>query len=629
MESPPRSNTLLPFKKLLASHKQLFNRMDPALAAALELINLHGLEDLEEKVLKLDAFLVPWAYFRDHFLLLQPSGMPRSSLPGRISRTDILQFYNQFDEGKLRYDATADIDSDFWEEDKSKRGVIQKFAWGVDEYEKFLYVWLLQTFKVGKVKNIYGFKYFQCKNVAAAWEEVFVPIVNAVRNDYDIRGRRHYGRLALFIENVSPSRVAFPSANVRVASNPSTRASSSSVQGTMRQYIYDDNHEPHPVTNLVKPEKPQIDEDLSPELRSTVAQYGGLVERPKNKQSVQDWLAKKRQEADHKKALSLLEGPSDSFSTPHPRAYTGGGAPAYPASTKRLPALPPPSPPAAPTRENFAMGIARRASFRISRAFTDRLSKGSSSGRPLSDYPLDSPTSDVSDMSTGRKVGGDGGLHRSNTVGSQATNTADHELSSFRFPGQEKHKDGKGQSGRSGVRGVLSAREMEAHMKTMSGFDFGFADKTDEAREPAGDINIDAPPSAGPSLSASPEQGGPSRSFVSRIPVPGASLSSRAYRDRSPYPAAQDPQEEVELERVPPIPVRNPRRMHSERLPNQHDGLGPRIISRENIRAALGNPSDDEETETEAEGGDSTVPQSGSPGERLRTYNAHMFPRRG
>lgn len=169
---------------------------------ALSLLGLADLEALETYFLNTDAFLRPWAYFRDTFLLLQTSGMARATLPDQIRRRDILYWYTLFDEGEKRYEPLADPRSSIYTMNENKYWVVDKSWWGVLEYERLLYVWLVQSFKVGKLTNPYGFEYFECLNICTAWDNVFRPIVEAVRNDYNLKGRYHYGRLAKFVEEV-------------------------------------------------------------------------------------------------------------------------------------------------------------------------------------------------------------------------------------------------------------------------------------------------------------------------------------------------------------------------------------------------------------------------------------------
>lgn len=181
-------------------------KMSPALKRALSLLKLADLAALEHHFLATIAFLKPWSHFRDSFLLLQPVHARRTSEPDRVRAVDILWFYSHFNEGELRYDPRADDATPHFSSDRSQYGCFDTTYWGVEEHEKMLYAWLLQEFKVGKVRNPFGFEFFQCLNVCTAWRECFIPIVEAVRESYDPRGRRYYGRLARFLEERHPSR---------------------------------------------------------------------------------------------------------------------------------------------------------------------------------------------------------------------------------------------------------------------------------------------------------------------------------------------------------------------------------------------------------------------------------------
>jgi hypothetical protein len=146
---------------------------------------------------------------------------------------------------------------------------------------------------VGKAYNPFGFQYFELRNICAAWEEVFVPIIKAVRASYSVKGRRHYGRLALFIEEKCPSRLAFPEGNVampdgvvrsptpfRMVSRPSHVRGASRVVLTKKNY-----------------------DEAERELRSVYPQYGGLVERPRFRQRMEEWLEVQRVRAAHRKTV--------------------------------------------------------------------------------------------------------------------------------------------------------------------------------------------------------------------------------------------------------------------------------------------------------------------------------------
>lgn len=196
------------------------DKIFPALKKALDVLNLKDLDGLEHHFLSMVSFLKPWSEYRDGFMLLQPGSAPRSSEKGKVRGMDILWFYTNFNDGELRYDPRADDASSLYTLDETKYGSFDTTHWGVEEHEKMLYAWLLQEFKVGKRRNPYGFEYFELRNVCTAWRTVFVPIVKAVRDSYDPKGRKHYGRLANFIESRSPTRIAFPEGNVAVPHSP-------------------------------------------------------------------------------------------------------------------------------------------------------------------------------------------------------------------------------------------------------------------------------------------------------------------------------------------------------------------------------------------------------------------------
>lgn len=307
MTSPPSGKSgLRDF--LLRSDK---DKIPSNLQRALSLLNIGNLDALEEQFLATNAFLKPWAVFRDSVLLLQPHAMPRATTidttsSGKgIARKDLMWFYTQFDEGARRYDSRADKYSPDYAPNSGDHGVINKSGWGVNEYEKHLYVWLLQEFKVGKVRNPWGFDHLELRSLCTAWEAVFIPIVDAVRASYSAKGRHHYSRLALFVEAKCPSRLAFPEGNVdslgdllsptpyRIVSMPKPAIGSGG--GTSQQQSND----------RVILTKKHYDE-TEKELRNVYPQYGGLVERPRFKQKMEEWLAEQRVRADRRKALERL-----------------------------------------------------------------------------------------------------------------------------------------------------------------------------------------------------------------------------------------------------------------------------------------------------------------------------------
>ncbi|KAH8724921.1 hypothetical protein GQ44DRAFT_772657 [Phaeosphaeriaceae sp. PMI808] len=263
------------------------------LKSALALLRLSGYEELQDRFLSTDAFLRPWSVFREAMLLISPDAITRTTRINDstrdsigddtgVSRLDILWFYTQFEEGKLRYDPRADRWCRDFTEDSSVYGVIDKSKWCITEHEKHFYAWLLQEFKVGKAYNPWRFDYLELKNICSAWEEVFVPIVSAVRASYHPKGRKHYGPLALFVEAKCPSRHAFPDINVYVPHNANSwRAMHYQRQGSGRRVL-----------------KKKHYDDAEKGLRDVYPQYGGLVERPKFKHKMEEWLAEQRTRAD-------------------------------------------------------------------------------------------------------------------------------------------------------------------------------------------------------------------------------------------------------------------------------------------------------------------------------------------
>jgi hypothetical protein len=287
------------------------NDLKQDLKQALHLLRLENVGELEERFLSTDAFLKPWSIFRDSVLLLSSEAMLRSTAVNTsanpdsgISRLEILWFYTQFDEGALRYDSRADKCSLDYTPDSDVYGVIDKSAWRIEEYEKHLYVWLLQNFKVGKSYSPWRFEYFEFKNICTAWAEVFVPIINAVRASYDVKGRRYYGRLALYIEAQCPSRLAFPDSNIAMSEgdivSPTPYRIVSKPKSTLK---YDGTQIPatREKTHVVLAKKHY--DETEKELRDVYPQYGGLVERPKFKHKMEEWLAEQRARANLRKVI--------------------------------------------------------------------------------------------------------------------------------------------------------------------------------------------------------------------------------------------------------------------------------------------------------------------------------------
>lgn len=272
----------------MANMRDMFSRnekekISPELKRALSLLKLDGLAGLEERFLATTAFLKPWAQFRDSSLLFMD---PRNAESNSTSRLDILWFYTQFDGSVRRHDPRAEKPGSHFEIDMS--------AWGPAECEKHLFAWLLQTFCVGKAYSPFGFEYFELRNICTAWQEVLIPIVKVVRASYSAKGRRYYGRLALFIEDRCPSRLAFPEGNIdlpegvvtsptpfRMVSRPSHLRGASQTVLTQKNY-----------------------NEAEKELRNVYPQYGGLVERPRFRQNMDEWLEEQRVRASHRKTIA-------------------------------------------------------------------------------------------------------------------------------------------------------------------------------------------------------------------------------------------------------------------------------------------------------------------------------------
>jgi hypothetical protein len=294
------------------------DKLPAELKHALTLLHLSSLDALEERFLATDGFLKPWAVFRDSIFLLQPHAMPRatsiakSSIDKGISRTDLLWFYTQFDEGVRRYDPRANKYSVEYTTDSSVYGVIDKREWGVEAYEKHLFGWLLQALKVGKAHNPWGFDFFELRSICSAWEEVLVPIVDIVRASYNVKGRRHYGRLALFIEDRCPSGLAFPKDNVNVPEGSLMSPTPYRIVSMPKKAIGENGATFHKHTETVGVLTRKHYDETEKELRDVYPQYGGLVERPKFKVKMDEWLAEQRARAERRKVAERA-GEIESF----------------------------------------------------------------------------------------------------------------------------------------------------------------------------------------------------------------------------------------------------------------------------------------------------------------------------
>jgi hypothetical protein len=294
------------------------DKLPAELKHALTLLHLSSLDALEERFLATDAFLKPWAVFRDSIFLLKPDAMPRATSIAAtdtdkvVSRTDLLWFYTQFDEGVRRYDPRANKYSVEYTLDSSVYGVIDKSKWDVETYEKHLFAWLLQALRVGKARNPWGFDFFELRSLCSAWEKVLVPIIDVVRASYDVKGRRHYGRLALFIEERCPSGLAFPKDNVSAPEGSLMSPTPYRVISMPKKAIGDNGATFHKRTEGAGVLTRKHYNETEKELRDVYPQYGGLVERPKFKVKMDEWLAEQRARAERRKAAERA-GEIESF----------------------------------------------------------------------------------------------------------------------------------------------------------------------------------------------------------------------------------------------------------------------------------------------------------------------------
>ncbi|CAI6274010.1 unnamed protein product [Periconia digitata] len=283
---------------------------------ALSLLQVRDLDSLENHFLALEAFLKPWSHYRDTYLLLRPeyptvqqtqAVITAARADSTTKRSHILWFYTHFLNGELRYDARADETSTSFTRDETQYGQFDQSNWGQAEYEKLLYAWLLQEFKVGKTRNPYGFRYFELQNVCSAWEYVFLPIVTAVRDSYDVKGRKYYGRLANFIEERSPSRLAFPQGSSDVHAEPMSTAMPRRVMSFSKkgQRVSATAQKLSPIKSTPTRERTFITAadiaEVDAELRIVSEKYGGVIERPKYKKNIKEWLALQKDRAKQRK----------------------------------------------------------------------------------------------------------------------------------------------------------------------------------------------------------------------------------------------------------------------------------------------------------------------------------------
>ncbi|RAR09353.1 hypothetical protein DDE82_001865 [Stemphylium lycopersici] len=306
--SPPSSGIRIVCDLFTRNDK---DKVPSELEEALSLLQLSGLDGLEERFLRTEAFLKPWSVFRDLILLLQPDAMPRATAIATgdsdkgISRVDLLWSYTQFDEDTRRYDPRMKKYSVEYTPDSSVYGFINKRDWHTEDYEKHLFVWLLQAFKVGKARNPWGFDFFELRSICTAWQEVFVPIVNAVRASYSGKGRRHYGRLALFVEERCPSGLAFPKDNINISEGGLMSPTPYRIVSVPKS-IDANGATFHKRTERAGVLTRKHYDEAEKELRNVYPQYGGLVERPKFKHKMEEWLEEQRARANLRKVAEQI-----------------------------------------------------------------------------------------------------------------------------------------------------------------------------------------------------------------------------------------------------------------------------------------------------------------------------------
>ena len=680
----------------MSNLRDLFSRSDkeklsPDLKRALSFLQISDLQVLEERFLAADGFLKPWAVFRDSIFLLQPDAMPRATLLKRseedngISRLDVLWFYTQFDENTRRYDPRADKYSIEYTPDSSLYGLIDKSEWGVQEYEKHLYAWLLQEFKVGKARNPGGFDYFELKNVCSAWEEVLVPIVNAVRASYNVKGRRYYGRLALFIEGKCPSGLAFPEGNVGIPEGGLMSPTPFRVVSVPKKTTNNDGVTFHKRVNSIGVLTKKHYDETEKELRDVYPQYGGLVERPKFKHKMEEWLAEQRARAIRRKAA---EGHGEVKSFQYNVVDRDGSRSPF----KRAPT---PSYPGRRTSNNGIPSPIKRYSDSIRRSLSLNISKGT---------PKDEPKSPLHGVTRQVIIPDDDQCYPSSTMPNAIQAPRQHRVSSMDSTGtvitemprpNPQGRKASEQSVYTSIRnsnpfiedlpedwkaarlraatstsvfspmGQLSAipgplryeaerdqpaeaisvvhqKKSYADVRVPSYEGTGYADEISLTNLHTGRKHSVRTPE--PVRPTKP----PTRLPLPIHPIPYAGTLRAASKETNlnapPRPIAW-PGFESNDDFVPPIPSKSPARMHSTRGHVRGSGswqLGrdnshnlTRIVSKENIRAALGSISRESSAEelappmpklSQAEGLTRTM----SPGEtKLNTYNTHLFPRKG
>ncbi|KAH7395267.1 hypothetical protein DE146DRAFT_721670 [Phaeosphaeria sp. MPI-PUGE-AT-0046c] len=658
----PSKNNMSNIRDLFArDHKE---KVPPDLRRALNLLKLNGFEDLEERFLSTDAFLRPWSVFRDSIFLLFPDGMPRStqiipvemeSFELGISRLDILWFYTQFDEGTLRYDPRADKYSADYTPVTRAYGMIDKSKWRVEEYEKHLFTWLLQEFKVGKGYSPWRFEWFELRNICTVWEKVLVPIVNAVRASYHPLGRRHYGRLALFIEARSPSQLAFPDSNAtvpeapfsptpyRIVSVPKKLADEGAARGVLSKKHYD-------VTEK--------------ELRDVYPQYGGLVERPKFKHKMEEWLAEQRLRADRRKgyetqgivtsAQPRIVQPSGSHSPPNqlpksPRGSFRSGSVShspikrYAEGIKRSLSNTVSSIRNREEKKSPLHGVTRQLHF-PNHSRNGSLESWNETGTARANGPFNDSTVTSSlplrhlyhDSTRGSVYSS---IRSSNPLaednfGGQVAPRAHAYFSGTRAPSRLS-SDSEGVDTHLAKSALI--QQPTIHEKKSS---YELRLPSYEGTEYHKEISLTDLHTQRMNSVRSPEIKR-TRTPATRLPAPvipvpycgpRTALADTPSKSITAWPGADSDDDESlppqNLAKLPEHSVRNPRSRQAAQEDNEHEVY--RIVSRENIRGALGNLSRESSMESivQPKSLDGPAPETSPVKQQLQTYNTHLFPRK-
>ncbi|KAF2248877.1 hypothetical protein BU26DRAFT_594610 [Trematosphaeria pertusa] len=708
--SPPSATPLRDRLSDAVKGKSGKEKISPEFKRALQLLNLTEPQAFEDFFLGKPSFLVPWAEFRDSFFLLQPPEK-RASEPGKITGMDILWFYTHFDEGLCRYDSRGDINSPDYTDNVSQNDYgrqIDKSGWGAEEWEKLMYVWMLQLFEVGKISNKTGIRYFKLRNVCTAWKEVFVPIVDAVRDSYGINGKQHYGRLALYIESQRPSQLGVLQKNVPT---PTT--------STPLRILSIPKQRDKEALPQAKPDakKPDEFEEAQQELRQVFPKYGQLIERPKNRAGLLDWIALKKKNLQQKnpvgRKISGRESPmwgcqgigSVASGIDSPRrsrslmSFSSG---------RRSPSSPRSKVPRTPTRKNKMQDKLEKYVPYGMYGRVPKSPKPSTAGPKSPSHgitrPFELPRTPPEPRQYPETI-----TERDTDSLNESFEESSFNLSplpSFRPSFERQASDGVYNSIRESNpfveekpktlstmlnNGEYDDSDIEEHlpMNQLSAIPPPLAlrgpEASNEELPPAGKGEDDGPryPSyegtgyeqditpnfIADKMHATLEHDGYQRDRTvpgpSRIPAPiqpvpyGGNLRTASNQSRFPQPG---PPQHVPWpgrdspspppkgaprpgdDSPPPVPPKNPTRYNSksdiagaarsEQLHNEEPlrPLGPRIVSKENIRAHLGGLSreaSEEDLRKVHERERTARAMTASPPTTLRTYNSHMFPRKG